>query len=160
MCIYQIQVQISFYWATAKATTEVSECERETLIVFPPAALKASPVNFTYSLAALLPLLRDRLTLGPVSDEVISISFILAPAPLEGTESALNYLSAMFLQEGKGHTTASFAAHLPANDAVGSGAEVQYLISSLVKFRSRKVAEVGTALINSVSTLFDQRTAL
>jgi hypothetical protein len=53
----------------------------------------------------------------------------------------------------RGLTTASFAAHLPANDAVGSGAEVQYLISSEVKFRSRKVAEVGTALINSVSTL-------
>jgi len=53
-------------------------------------------------------------------------------------------------------TTASFAAHLPANDAVGSGAEVQYLISSEVKFRSRKVAEVGTALINSVSTLYYQ----
>jgi hypothetical protein len=34
-------------------------------------------------------------TLGPVSDEVISISFILAPAPLEGTESALNYSSAL-----------------------------------------------------------------
>ena len=102
MCIYRIQVQISFYWATAKATTEVSECERETLIVFPPAALKASPVNFTYSLATLLSYYGDPHTLGPVSDEVISISFILAPAPFEGTDKALNYLSVTVLQVRKG----------------------------------------------------------
>jgi hypothetical protein len=86
---------------------------------------------------------------------VISISFILAPAPLEGTDKALNYFRQYHTcGQVRRRTTASFAAHLPANEAVGSGAEVQYLISSEVKFRSRKVAEVGTALINSVSTLY------
>jgi hypothetical protein len=69
------------------------------LIVFPPAALKASPVNLTYESATLLSHFNDQRTLGPVSDEVISISFILAPAPLEGTESALNYQSVNALQE-------------------------------------------------------------
>jgi hypothetical protein len=69
------------YWATAKATTEASEWDKETLIDFDPAAASASP---------------DSLTLGPVSLVVISMSFMLAPAPLEGTESALNWGSASF----------------------------------------------------------------
>jgi len=79
------------YWATAKATTEVSECESETLIVLPPAADNASPVSFT-CLSADYPHSRRvcQRTLGPVSEVKISISFILAPAPLEGTERALN----------------------------------------------------------------------
>lgn len=35
------------YWATAKATTEASECESETLIDLLPAAARASPDNLT-----------------------------------------------------------------------------------------------------------------
>jgi hypothetical protein len=53
-------------------------------------------------------------TFGPVSVGKISISFILAPAPLDETDNDLN--------------TASLAAHRPAKEAVGSGAAVQYLI--------------------------------
>lgn len=57
---------------------------------------------------------RRELTDGPLSVLTISISFKLAPAPFEGTPRALK--------------TASLAAHLPANDASGSGADVQYAI--------------------------------
>jgi len=53
--------------------------------------------QFHLSLANVLACFGDKHTLGPVSDEVISISFILAPAPLEGTDKALNYLSANVL---------------------------------------------------------------
>lgn len=96
----------------------------ETLTVLFPAACCAAPEN---------------LTTGPDSEFKISISFMLAPAPLLGTERALK--------------TASLAAHRPAKEASESGAPEQYSISASVKFRSRKLCDVGTLEINSVSTL-------
>lgn len=68
---------------------------------------------------------------------------MLAPAPLLGTERALK--------------TASFAAHRPAKEASESGAFEQYSISAGVKLRCRKVSDVGTLEINSVSTLMTEQ---
>lgn len=82
-----------YFCVTAKATTVESEWEIETLTVLPPAAVCASPENFTT---------------GPDSEFKISMSFMLAPAPLLGTDKALK--------------TAPFAAHRPANEASESGA--------------------------------------
>lgn len=82
-----------YFCVTAKATTVESEWEIETLTVLPPAAVCASPENFTT---------------GPDSEFKISMSFMLAPAPLLGTDKALK--------------TASFAAHRPAKEASESGA--------------------------------------
>src|SRR6266404_7112073 len=80
-------------------------------------------------------------TLGaPTSSGRISISFIVAPAPLEETQSDLN--------------TASLPTQRAANDAWKDGCARQYAISASVKLRETNVGfSDGTEEINSMGTI-------
>lgn len=72
------------------------------------------------------------------------MSFMPAPAPFDDTPRDLN--------------TASFPAHLAANDAAGEGWLRQYLISASVKFRDTKVGLVdGTAEMSSIYSVSKER---
>jgi hypothetical protein len=115
-----------FHMTRTKATTDESECERDTLMVFPPAALRASPLSLTYQVSCVFKALNVpgkgagaslkeiEIVASNAGPEVSGRGFGIGQdtadlIPLPGTFSALK--------------TASFAAHRPAKDAVGSAAD-------------------------------------